>query len=354
MSDIPSEIVVEFLSRVPAQSLLRFRSVSKKWRSIIDSPRFIKLHLHRALQTESDRKIVLRGDGYFFWADLDLVEKTKKVHYTKLDCPFESKSLVTNVIGSCHGVLCLGGDFEDETIALWNPTTREMFKIPSSTLSDNCHLGLGFGYDNKSDDYKVLRIIQRVHAETEARVYSMKLKTWRKIDRFPFHLKHRMSNGVLASGSLHFKCSSIDPEGENDVIGAFDLETEEYRLVPHPEFPAENGNFHMNVEALGGSLCMMCYYGQSRSLDIWVNEKSWTKLLTIGEPDCGGLGSFLSVSYVKPLAYSRSGREVFMAHGDMIPLWYDVEKRAITYVDFNVSYKMAFMEHHLSCASLVN
>ncbi|VFQ69950.1 unnamed protein product [Cuscuta campestris] len=227
-----------------------------------------------------------------------------------------------------------------------------MFKIPSSTVSDDCHLGLGFGYDNKSDDYKVLRIIQRVRAETEARVYSMKLKTWRKIDRFPFHLKYGMSNGVLASGSLHFKCSSIDPEDENVVIGAFDLEMEEYRLVPQPEFPAENGNFHMNVEALGGSLCMMCYYGESKSLDIWVKEKSWTKLLTIGEPD-SVWGSFLKVSYVKPVAYSRSGREVFMAHDDMIPLWYDLEKRTITYAGFNVSYRMGFMEHHLCCASLV-
>lgn len=356
MSDIPGEIVAEFLSRVPARSLLRCRSVSKAWRSIIDSSSFIKLHLDRTLQTESDRKIVLQGNDLFWEADLDMVEKTNKVHYTKLDCPFKSQEgRVTNVIGSCHGILCLGGNYYDKTIALWNPTTREIFHIPSSSKlpCSFVRLGLGFGYDQKSDDYKVLTIIERVHGEAEARVYSVKLKSWRRIDSFPFRLEQ--FNGVLASGSLHFKCSINNREDANDdAIAAFDLETEAYRLVPQPEeFHSENRHYDMTVEALGGSLCMVCYYSESQSLDVWVMKESWRKVLTMREWNNLVWGSFLKVSNVRPVAYSRSGKEVFMVHGDILPLWYDLDKRTMRYVDFTIRHTMHLMKHHLYCGSLV-
>ncbi|KAL3639349.1 hypothetical protein CASFOL_017256 [Castilleja foliolosa] len=42
MSDIPSELHREILLRLPAESLFRFRSVSKSWRRIIDDTPFLR------------------------------------------------------------------------------------------------------------------------------------------------------------------------------------------------------------------------------------------------------------------------------------------------------------------------
>ena len=43
--DLPEEIVLEILARLPAKSLLRFRCVRKTWYSNITNPNFISTHL---------------------------------------------------------------------------------------------------------------------------------------------------------------------------------------------------------------------------------------------------------------------------------------------------------------------
>ncbi|WJX29714.1 hypothetical protein P8452_18323 [Trifolium repens] len=44
-ADIPSDLFPEILSRLPVEPLLRFRSISKSLKSIIDSHNFTNLHL---------------------------------------------------------------------------------------------------------------------------------------------------------------------------------------------------------------------------------------------------------------------------------------------------------------------
>ena len=46
LAEFPPELWVEILVRLPAKALDRFRCVSKRWRSIIDNPRFINMHLN--------------------------------------------------------------------------------------------------------------------------------------------------------------------------------------------------------------------------------------------------------------------------------------------------------------------
>ncbi|KAL3735758.1 hypothetical protein ACJRO7_024825 [Eucalyptus globulus] len=51
---LPHDVAVEILKRLPARSLLRFRCVSRSWRSTIDDPRFVALHLsHSALDASN-------------------------------------------------------------------------------------------------------------------------------------------------------------------------------------------------------------------------------------------------------------------------------------------------------------
>ena len=43
--DLPDEIVLDILSKLPVKSLLRFRCVCKPWYSSIANPKFISTHL---------------------------------------------------------------------------------------------------------------------------------------------------------------------------------------------------------------------------------------------------------------------------------------------------------------------
>ena len=58
MSHLPIEIITEILSRLPVKCLLRFLCISKSWYALIKHPDFIKLHLHRSIETNRDRTLI--------------------------------------------------------------------------------------------------------------------------------------------------------------------------------------------------------------------------------------------------------------------------------------------------------
>ena len=64
MEKLPEELLMEILSRLPVKYLLRFRSVSKYWFSLIQNPSFISLNHNRAQNNHCLLvKRLLHGDG---------------------------------------------------------------------------------------------------------------------------------------------------------------------------------------------------------------------------------------------------------------------------------------------------
>ncbi|XP_031121316.1 F-box protein CPR1-like [Ipomoea triloba] len=112
---------------------------------------------------------------------------------------------ILGILGSCHWLLCLDNGDED-SIVLWNPTTWKYLISPlsGSKISRDQNVLYGFGYDNVSDDYKVLRIAESYDCESEVKVFSVKSNSWRKIHCFPHYLKYERAHGVQATGALHW------------------------------------------------------------------------------------------------------------------------------------------------------
>ncbi|PHT66898.1 hypothetical protein T459_31323 [Capsicum annuum] len=59
---LPEEIIVEILSKLPVKSLLKFRRVSKSWLTLISSPGFIETHLRSSANHKdyNNHRVILK------------------------------------------------------------------------------------------------------------------------------------------------------------------------------------------------------------------------------------------------------------------------------------------------------
>ncbi|KAL3585042.1 hypothetical protein D5086_011909 [Populus alba] len=62
-SHIPFDIITRILSNLDIKTLLCFRSVSKGWRSLIDSSGFINTHMSLSIKTNTNNTLLILGEG---------------------------------------------------------------------------------------------------------------------------------------------------------------------------------------------------------------------------------------------------------------------------------------------------
>ncbi|KAF8414200.1 hypothetical protein HHK36_002200 [Tetracentron sinense] len=161
MSKLPSEIIVDILSRLPVKSLLRFRCVCKSWCAIVSDPHFVKMHLNRATEIGNTNLILTSGAKLY---SLDCDEPTQ------FDLPFMTELLSIAVLGSCNGLVCLSDYANFGNISyIWNPDTREYKKLPNPPSKDGRLIFgfsiLGFGHNAITDEFKLVRVTNLCHFE---------------------------------------------------------------------------------------------------------------------------------------------------------------------------------------------
>ncbi|KAM7522691.1 hypothetical protein LguiA_012593 [Lonicera macranthoides] len=332
MSDIPEDVVADILSRLPVKSLLRFRCVSNQWRALIGSVDFINLHLNRA---KNNTTIIRKGCESLYSINLDSLDNAVTLNYRQLNLN-EQSILATKIVGSCNGLLCLNNS--EKYIFLWNPATRKYRKSPVSRVRLGFQfVAFGFGYDDVSDDYKVVRMVQFYEEDakhsfrSEVSIYSMKPDSWRRIGDFPYYFTYERVSGVLASGALHWVVTRNRSSSENLIV-AFDLRTEEYRLVPQPQYLDKK--FHMNVDVLGGCLCVLCHvdllYAEMWVMENYGVEKSWTKLISVAQAEV--INSF---DVLLPVAYSKSREQVLLLQDFRRFIWYDLTTKRVVNIEID-------------------
>ncbi|XP_004289386.1 PREDICTED: F-box/kelch-repeat protein At3g06240-like [Fragaria vesca subsp. vesca] len=121
-NNIPEDIIVEILSKLPVKSLLRFRCVSKRWCSIVSDPQFAKLQFKVACEqkTLNHRLLFTRNDSEFESLDLETPWNGDKPSIRKLTAALEFAEwsrLHAEVLGSCNGLVSVA------TPNIWDPST---------------------------------------------------------------------------------------------------------------------------------------------------------------------------------------------------------------------------------------
>ncbi|XP_059434660.1 F-box protein At3g07870-like [Corylus avellana] len=343
---LPEEVLVKILSRLPTKSLIRFRCVSKTWHEIIGNPDFLyhsilttteenpnhPLLLIKATENSIPRREVL---SFLSYENLEFVSQTPLTPGLKL-------------IASCNDLLCLGSYFTSD-VYVWNPTSPsvELEPLPPLThrlpyhVSDVFGSGLGFGYDSRSNDFKVVRIriiklptfvhqTKRIRSFVE--VYSLSGGSWRVLDIDVFS---GVENGwrVLLDLDAFFafenSLRTVALDGvfiwwvPENIIAAFDFNNEVLRTTPLPDgcslsnYRDENNT----ITLLNGHISLLAFSRSKMNakcdLEIWVLlefgvKESWTRLSKIG----------LSMDLERPLEFWKRG-ELFMVNSEGQLVLYD-------------------------------
>ncbi|XP_026409927.1 F-box/kelch-repeat protein At3g23880-like [Papaver somniferum] len=311
MSRLPRDIQVEILLKLPAKSILTCKCVCKLWLNRISSPKFINDHLKISIQNKNNHKIMLMdkesdtGKRLIYSIDYASITSTPYLSCEYLgekaslmDTPFEyKKGMDVRILGTCNGLICLGILIDTKTsICIWNPTTREFkeiqncdFHISPSKISRD-----GFGYDNKTGDYKMLRIAdEKESGYCEFEVYTFGLQLSKTVltfhHEFPIDVSLR---GVFLNGCLHWISNYPYNLGTSKYIVSFDISNEKLmdaslpeKSIVHPEPEDNNTKEYMKVGVLGDCLSLVLVDEEYVRAEVWVMQdygvrQSWAKLFT--------------------------------------------------------------------------
>ncbi|XP_048490851.2 F-box protein CPR1-like [Beta vulgaris subsp. vulgaris] len=326
MATLPYDIIMrEILPKLPAESLLLFKSVSKSFKTVISSLEFINLHLQHGLSNTSNRFLIhvhKHGAGDFICVNMDSI---KSPLYSTFDsihlyyCYLGRTPVIT--VGSCNGLLCMSNALLPIFMVL-NPCTGMSLNIPYPIrYTFFMRIGSfysGFGFDSIDNDYKIVLVLDYHYAQEEGGfminrdvlVYSLKnnaSKSWRLVHSISspkesmimidHRTQHHYRKGVLINNHLlHWNFNHSPNEYR---IACFDLESENWvKDVPLPEYYRETmkkkriKDYLHSLREKGIQNVFSVFLQKENSIncyDLWVMKEygvkeSWVKLFQILDP----------------------------------------------------------------------
>ncbi|MCD7456920.1 hypothetical protein HAX54_033570 [Datura stramonium] len=163
----PEDLAMKILPRLPVESLLRFKCVSKKWYEVIKSPDFMRKHLNWSSKKKIP-KILIYDHAGCPEIDAHIPPNPNPITLISVsDAPavvlvpdyLQEFRGMTFLLGSIDGLFLLEREIYGSIfLALWNPATREARSLlsPNFELQKEISNDFGFGLDTMTNDYKVV------------------------------------------------------------------------------------------------------------------------------------------------------------------------------------------------------
>ncbi|KAF8036272.1 hypothetical protein BT93_C2097 [Corymbia citriodora subsp. variegata] len=234
--ELPIHVISDIHVRLPVKTLLRFKCVSKPWRSMISDPSFVDAFLARSLARPAAASIVSISD--LSGPDPLPYEFYRLDHQTGLSTPVPLPNMPSEVTGDIsegvHGFVCLD---DGDLTRVCNPSTREVAVLPPTgpdfpaDLCGEIDSFAALGYDPASKRYKVLKTwILLDHAVPAHKVLTLGTNSWRTVDDCP--IEFPWDDCVSAEGAIHILTHDLR---EENMVMTFDVASEKFRMLLPPE-----------------------------------------------------------------------------------------------------------------------
>nr|XP_043631145.1 putative F-box protein At1g47790 [Erigeron canadensis] len=312
MSDhIPLELQAEIIKRVPLKSLLQFRSVSKEWKSVIDSPDFGDDYCLRQSQPRrlliryTDITSILNDYKYVWVADDDDTFHQHQIPSTTLPKSVNN-GMVSKIVGCAHGLFCFYGydlDHKSYMAVVWNPWIRKCVDVPvPNVLFGWYETVLGFGVSPLTKDPMIVKINSYVDSRMyssvctpwRVEVFTLSSGTWKtpsgSINNLPCRDSIRFCWGQVALDGviywLAFEWIKVDGKyRDHNLIMSFDLSSEGFQEVCLPDNLARLSHHDLSITKRMESVVVLERDATRTSCGVWMMgkgvTKSFTKLFTV-------------------------------------------------------------------------
>ncbi|KAJ0439595.1 putative F-box domain-containing protein [Helianthus annuus] len=234
------DLITEILLRLPAVSILRFKSVSKHWRWLLRQKHFTQ----RYDNVSKSPTGLIATDKY---VPFD-VENPSVPPFRCLDSYFDRPGV--EIVQSCNGLLlCVTrpkGRNGVNKHYVFNPTTKQLALIPSIPGGPKTILYMGLAF-HQTDcvHFQVICVCYVDPYQIQIQIYSSDARKW-KISIQSFHLPVRFTHpGVYWNGAIYWA-----PYYGNSNCLYFKLDVQQLQRLPLPE-------------GLMTSITLM-YFGESR------------------------------------------------------------------------------------------
>ncbi|KAJ0449807.1 putative F-box domain-containing protein [Helianthus annuus] len=245
MSDnnVPFEIQEEIIKRLPVKSLIRFRSVSKSWNSLIGSSNFITHYRsqqqHLLVSNYLSNRVSIIDDNTFPQQRVPLTLRL-----------YDKVLKGQKKIGSSHGLLCL---YRRGKVVIWNPLITKLVVVvvvPNVAYDKMFKTVLGFGVCRETSDPKIVKIryIDRfkdmdsvTSIPRQVEIFTLSTGVWRSMNN---NLPRKSiilgsGDGVCVVGVYYWLAtdrSTVDAEIEAyNMIISFDMTSEEFGEANLPD-----------------------------------------------------------------------------------------------------------------------
>nr|XP_043615662.1 F-box/kelch-repeat protein At3g06240-like [Erigeron canadensis] len=337
MEKLPCDILPNIFVGLPSKELAQMRCVSKLFYALLSQPDFFKTHLiHSTQNHKKDDEIVLvfnhANKDKPFTAHILKSPEIQVNHLIKLPHNFPSPDSFNNndscVFGSVNGLICfyttLSCRFRPHFIHIWNPSLPALVTLPKLEPDVYPVEYCRFGYDPKTDDYKVVKLPYDFLTDDLVEVYSMKKHSWKSVnEKFP---ANKVTSEIVSlnevcidghDGRVHWLRRHVVDHVEKFLeIIAFDLGAETFSLISLPESISKlaGGYKRRYGFALGywaGKLCVTAHvrYNGFHEFEVWVmNEygvaESWVKHRDVSSQISG-------TNYIDPIGFTLDNKFLY-------------------------------------------
>ncbi|KAL0671796.1 hypothetical protein Bca4012_034500 [Brassica carinata] len=322
MNIITTDLLEELIVRLPIKSLGRFKSVSKGWKSTLESKWFVERHLNFQKSTPK----ILTAYNCDCGVSPSLLRESRLEEGEEL---FSLHCDATRPSMSCDGLVCIP---EEECVNVLNPSTGQLQRFNSpplvnrrtnSTFTNGTwttyfpgYYAMGFGREKVKGHYKVVRISGDPNYSDTLDVSTGEWRTLWKPRRYKVDVGRK---SACVKGTIYW----LRIKSHGVTILALDLHKEKFHYVKHPHFP-KGIMLEAQIVNVGDRLAITMpernFFG-GVELGIWsmdaAQEETWSKTHSISI----GIKPGVESRSFTPLSVSTQGNVVF----------YDDKKRLFKY-----------------------